>query len=155
MELSYAAVCFDLFGTLVDDDARAIAGAREALDLLPADRVAIVTSAPRRVAIALIARAGLRAPRIVVCADDVCSGKPSPEPYHLAARRLGIDPSQALVVEDSASGVRAARAAGMDVAFVLRGRAASLCPQADFYLRSLDALGLTLRNGAIVLEFDR
>ncbi|HEY5341368.1 MAG TPA: HAD family hydrolase [Candidatus Aquilonibacter sp.] len=155
MELSYAAVCFDLFGTLVDDAARAIAGAREALEILPGHRVAIVTSAPRRVALALIARAGLTAPRIVVCADDVRHGKPSPEPYQFAARRLGIDASQALVVEDSASGVNAAHAAGMDVAFVLRGRAPSLCPQADFYLRSLDALGLTLRDDAIVVTFDR
>lgn len=140
MPLSYAAICFDLFGTLVEDEGRAIDGAREALALLPAHRVAIVTSAPRRSALALLARAGLAAPPVLVTADDVDRGKPSPEPYLLAAARLAVEPVSALVVEDSVSGVAAARAAGMDAAFVLRGPAASACPHAQYYLRTLREL---------------
>jgi mannitol-1-/sugar-/sorbitol-6-phosphatase len=146
MTHSYAAICFDLFGTLVDDEANAIAGAHEALALLPANRIAIVTSASRRTALALIARAGLVAPPVVITADDVERGKPSPEPYTLAAGRLAIDPSQALVVEDSASGVVAAQAAGMDVAFVLRGRPSSVCPQADYYVRGLHEIAQFIRS---------
>jgi mannitol-1-/sugar-/sorbitol-6-phosphatase len=145
MAHSYAAICFDLFGTLIDDEARAVSGAHEALALLPANRIAIVTSAPRRTALALIARAGLVAPPVVITADDVERGKPSPEPYVLAARRLAVDPSQALVVEDSASGVAAAQAAGMDVAFVLRGRPASICPQADYCVRGLSEIAQFIR----------
>jgi len=45
--------------------------------------------------------------------DDVEHGKPDPEIYELVARELGIPPPQCLVIEDSPSGVKAARAAGM------------------------------------------
>lgn len=147
MPHSYIAICFDLFGTLVDDEARAIAGASEALALLAPHRVAIVTSAPRASARAMLARAGLVAPPVVVTADDVVRGKPSPEPYLLAAQRLAVDVSQVLVVEDSASGVDAAHAAGMDAAFVLRGRASSACPRADYYVRELAAIAEIIRGG--------
>ena len=147
MPHSYIAVCFDLFGTLVDDDARAMSGAAEALALLAPHRVAIVTSAPRASARGMLAHAGLVAPSVLITADDVVRGKPSPEPYALAARRMEIDPSLILVVEDSASGVDAAHGAGMDAAFVLRGRSASVCPRADYYVRDLAAVAGIIRGG--------
>jgi sugar-phosphatase len=53
-------------------------------------------------------------PPVVVTADDVRHGKPDPEPYLLAARRLGItDPSRCVVLEDAPAGLAAASAAGM------------------------------------------
>jgi sugar-phosphatase len=52
---------------------------------------------------------------VVLSADDVARGKPDPEIYLLAARRLGLTPRECLVFEDSPGGVRAARAAGMNV----------------------------------------
>lgn len=51
-----------------------------------------------------------------VTAADVTHPKPDPEPYRLAAERLGAAPERCLVIEDSLSGVRAARAAGCRVA---------------------------------------
>jgi sugar-phosphatase len=50
---------------------------------------------------------------VVVTADDVTYGKPDPEVYTLAARRLRAEPAQCLVFEDSVVGIHAARAAGM------------------------------------------
>lgn len=50
--------------------------------------------------------------------DDVCEGKPDPFPYRLACYRLGLDPSEVLAVEDSATGAASARAAGLPVAFL-------------------------------------
>ena len=47
--------------------------------------------------------------------DDVALGKPDPAPYALACRRLGLPPSNVLAVEDSATGLLAARAAGCHV----------------------------------------
>jgi sugar-phosphatase len=156
MELSYAVICFDLFGTLVADDGRAIDGARELLASMPPDRIAVVTSAPRRVALGLMVRAQLFAPRVIVTADDVDRGKPWPDPYALAAARLAVDPSQALAVEDSCSGVDAAQAAGMDAVFVLRGRPASACARADFFLAQLERLTLAVRDdGRIAVAFER
>jgi beta-phosphoglucomutase len=49
----------------------------------------------------------------IVTIDDVTHGKPDPEIYLLAAKRLGIVPTQCLAVEDSLPGVQAAVAAGM------------------------------------------
>ncbi len=148
MELSYAGICFDLFGTLVTDEGAAIDGARATLRALGSERWAIVTSCPRTFALALIARAGLTMPPVLVSADEVARGKPAPDPYTLAAKRLAIEPAQILVVEDSTSGVDAARAAGMDVVYVLRGRPASSCPRADYYVERFDQIGVAAGAGA-------
>jgi HAD superfamily hydrolase (TIGR01509 family) len=56
--------------------------------------------------------------RAVVSADDVAEGKPAPDVYLEAARRLGIAADRCLVVEDSLNGVLAGRAAGMTVVLV-------------------------------------
>lgn len=48
----------------------------------------------------------------LVCGDDVRNGKPDPEPYLLAAARLGVPPSECLAIEDSPSGIASAEAAG-------------------------------------------
>ena len=63
---------------------------------------------------ARIAAAGLSLPRIMVTSDDVQRGKPDPEGYALALRRLGVLPRLAIVLEDSATGITAARAAGVE-----------------------------------------
>ena len=49
---------------------------------------------------------------VVVFADDVARGKPDPEGYLTAASRLGVEPGEALVVEDAPPGIEAGRAAG-------------------------------------------
>ena len=49
----------------------------------------------------------------VVVAEDYLRGKPFPDPFLLAAERLGLDPSQCLVFEDTQIGIHAARSAGM------------------------------------------
>jgi HAD superfamily hydrolase (TIGR01509 family) len=56
----------------------------------------------------------------VVCAEDYSRGKPAPDPFLEAARRLGLPPEECLVFEDSPTGVQAAAAAGMACVFVPR-----------------------------------
>ena len=56
--------------------------------------------------------------RVVVSSDEVAHGKPAPDVYLEAARRLGIAPAACLVVEDSYNGVRAGKAARMFVVLV-------------------------------------
>lgn len=48
----------------------------------------------------------------MVCGDDVTHGKPHPEPYLMAAARLGVDPARCVAVEDSLPGLSSALAAG-------------------------------------------
>jgi HAD superfamily hydrolase (TIGR01509 family) len=50
---------------------------------------------------------------VLVCAGDYRRGKPDPEPFLLAAQRLGVEPNACLVFEDAEVGIRAATAAGM------------------------------------------
>jgi mannitol-1-/sugar-/sorbitol-6-phosphatase len=76
------------------------------------DLCAIATSCTRPLAVARITATGLPAPRVVVTASDVRQGKPHPDPFLLAAQRLGVDPRDCLVVEDAPGGLEAARAAG-------------------------------------------
>jgi mannitol-1-/sugar-/sorbitol-6-phosphatase len=87
-------------------------GAVAALGGLPPTRWAIVTSGDRRLATARIAAAGLPRPHVLVTSDDVRAGKPDPEPYQVAARRLGVRPGACTVFEDAPAGVDAALAAG-------------------------------------------
>ncbi len=96
----------------------ALPGAARALHAVAA-RGAVVTSATRSLGMARLEAAKLPIPEVVVSADDVTHGKPDPEPYVLAASRLGVAPEQCLVVEDAPSGIAAARAAGCAVLAVV------------------------------------
>lgn len=96
----------------------AIDGAIAFLAALPADRWAIVTSAPIALARRRLAAAGIALPQTIVTAEDVKTGKPSPEGYLLAASRLGVDPARCLVFEDVEAGVKAGERAGAGVVVV-------------------------------------
>jgi len=93
------------------------AGARTLLQRLAATGLpwAVVTSADDRLARARLDAAGVHPP-VLVTVDDVSTGKPDPEGFLLAARRLGIAIERCLVVEDSAPGAEAGRRAGAIVA---------------------------------------
>jgi sugar-phosphatase len=93
----------------------AIEGAPAFLRGLPTNRWAIVTSAPRGLAVRRLAAAGIPTPEVLVTADDVTQGKPAPECYLLAARLLGVAARDCLVWEDTLAGVGAAEAAGAAV----------------------------------------
>ncbi len=87
-------------------------GAAEALAALGSTHAAIATSCTDVLAAARIGASGLQVPDVVVTADQVTQGKPHPDPFLLAAERLGVDPSDCLVVEDAPMGLQAARVAG-------------------------------------------
>jgi HAD superfamily hydrolase (TIGR01509 family) len=92
---------------------------RGVLELLGALRgatipIAIASSAPARWVVGAVERLAIR-PLFdaVVTGDEVAHRKPAPDVYLEAARRLGVDPSRSIAIEDSAPGIAAARAAGM------------------------------------------
>ena len=87
-------------------------GAAEALDTLRSAKNAIATSCTVPLAQARIRAAQLEPPSVLVTVDDVAHGKPAPDPFLEAARRLGADPARCLVVEDAPKGLEAAHAAG-------------------------------------------
>jgi sugar-phosphatase len=125
---------------------RAIPGAAEALRALKEERVAVVTSATRELAAARLGAVGIELPAVVVYAGDVSRGKPDPEGYLTAARRLGVDPAEALVVEDSPPGIEAGRAAGAATVAVTSTHAAGEVAAADVVISSMEVLPGVLRD---------
>jgi mannitol-1-/sugar-/sorbitol-6-phosphatase len=85
---------------------------------LPAGSWAVVTSATRALAEVRMRAVQLPIPSVMVTAEDVRRGKPDPEGFLLAARRLDVPIGDCLVFEDSAAGVAAAKAAGAQVVIV-------------------------------------
>ncbi|WP_420827623.1 HAD family hydrolase [Microbacterium esteraromaticum] len=89
-------------------------GARELLADLRAQSIptALVTMSLRRMALDVVARIDFTAFDLVVAGDDVERGKPFPDPYLTAAASLGIDIADAVVIEDSPTGVTSGVASG-------------------------------------------
>jgi beta-phosphoglucomutase-like phosphatase (HAD superfamily) len=110
----------------------------------------LVSASARPVIDAILEAVGLiGAFETLVSGDEVARGKPAPDGYLMAARRLAIDPGRCFVVEDSRNGVLAAKAAGMTVAAVPGPTTIheDFSP-ADLVLPSLEALPKVLeRNG--------
>ncbi|MFD2349724.1 HAD family hydrolase [Nonomuraea ferruginea] len=96
-------------------------GATPLLRELTAARIptALVTASPRSIAALVLPRLGHRFDE-VVAAEDTRRGKPHPDPYLEAARRLGAHPSRCVALEDSPAGVTAASTAGCHVVVVTR-----------------------------------
>jgi len=95
------------------------------------DRLAVVTSCTVPLATARLAAAGLPRPQVLVTPERLRRGKPDPEGYLLAARRLGAEPADCVVLEDAPAGVAAGRAAGMRVVGILTTHAAADLEDAD------------------------
>jgi len=93
---------------------QAVPGVKEAIAALPYRRCVASSSDPGRLTLSLDVT-GLSAlfGNNVFSAVEVANGKPAPDLFLLAARRLGEDPSSCIVIEDSVLGVEAAGAAGM------------------------------------------
>lgn len=95
-----------------------VANAAAFLRSLPAQKWAIVTSAPKALARRRLAAAGVPEPTVMVTAEDVSAGKPDPAGYQLAAERLGVKVTECLIFEDATVGIQAAEAAGADLLII-------------------------------------
>jgi HAD superfamily hydrolase (TIGR01509 family) len=76
----------------------------------------LASNSPRYLVDDALATAGMAdAFEVIVTSDDVENGKPAPDIYRLACERLNVDPADAIALEDSASGIESAKAAGLTV----------------------------------------
>jgi len=101
------------------------------------------SSSPRRVVDQVTQSAGFAgAFAAMVTADDVTHVKPAPDIFLACAERLGVPREQCVVLEDSATGIRAARAASMYAIAVPEGAPDDVAPVADLVVETLhDAYG--------------
>jgi HAD superfamily hydrolase (TIGR01509 family) len=122
-----------------------IPGAREAV-LRLAERwpLAVASSSNRPIIDLVLERSGLdSAFQATVSSEEVARGKPAPDVYLAAARRLGVAPARCAAVEDSHAGILSARAAGLRVLAIPNRRYPpdpDALAAADDVLSSLDDL---------------
>jgi HAD superfamily hydrolase (TIGR01509 family) len=106
----------ELMHSLLQKEVSSRPGAVELVSRLRADgvRLALASNSSRFLVETALATAGLTdAFEAIVTSDDVAQAKPAPDIYLLACARLGIQPAEALALEDSAPGIEAAKAAGL------------------------------------------
>ena len=113
---------------------------------------ALVTASSRAIMDAVLTVTGLSFD-VTVCGEDVRRGKPDPEPYLLAAARLGVPAAGCVVLEDSPTGIAAARAAGCPVIAV---PSVPVPPRPGLItVDSLDEVGFDRLEGIMTGNFDR
>ena len=121
-------------GSTVDEDVRD--AVRWAAARMP---VAVVSAALRDEIEPVLNASGLRDLfALVLSQDDVTRGKPDPQPYLLAAERLGLSPDELLVFEDTDVGVASAKAAGARVVGLTRTLGAERMAAADALVERID-----------------
>jgi sugar-phosphatase len=98
------------------DDTDGVSAFPGAADLLNSDRpLAVVTSCSTALARVRLLAAGLPIPGVLVSSDGLERGKPDPECFLIAARRLDVEPARCVVLEDAPAGILAGKAAGAKV----------------------------------------
>jgi len=106
------------------EEVTAVAGVEAFLEALPPIPKAVASSSPTRWLRTSLERFGLAhhfGDRLFSAAEHVARGKPCPDIYLHAARALGVRPEEVLVLEDTPTGVKSARAAGMTVVGLCAG----------------------------------
>jgi len=123
---------------------REVRGAQELIASLPAERWAVATSGIGEVARTRLKALQFPLPHVLISADMVRKGKPDPEPYLRAAEGLGFKPADCLVIEDAASGIASARAAGMEVVGVTTTFAPSMLTGSTVIVPDLAAISVEI-----------
>lgn len=84
----------------------------------------------------------------VVTSEDVEKAKPNPEMYQIALKKLGVDPSEAVAIEDSPAGVEAAKGAGLEVIMITHDKPLEnkKSDPSVKYLQNWDEIGTWLRS---------
>lgn len=128
-----------VFESKIAESVLAHKGVKEHLPLLNAYGLAVATSSNRSGALMSLHGAGLfDFFKYIITADDVLKHKPNPDCYLKAAECLGFSPSECIGIEDSVSGIKAAKAAGMFVIGIATSLPAHYLTEADLVLENTE-----------------
>lgn len=148
-----AATARELALELADfDGVVALPGSSRILDALSPSQWAAVTSGERSLMIARLKASGLPVPHVLIAAEDVSTGKPNPEGYLKAARALGFQPQDCLVIEDSPAGIGAGRAAGAQVLAVTTTHSRAELVGADVVVPGLSCVSVEFTDPGVTVS---
>jgi len=133
---------------------RVLEGVKPILESTPQKFWTIVTSATERLARIRLGYGNIPVPHHFITSEKVAKGKPDPEPYIKGAELLGLDPIDCLVIEDSASGARAGKAAGCKVLATLFSHKHEDLDAADYVVQSLADVSIRVLPGDYELQLD-
>lgn len=127
-------------------------GVADLLGGLPQGRWAIVTSAPKSIALARLDGAGLPVPDVLICAEDIERGKPHPDGYLAAAKALGAPAQDCVVVEDALPGIASAHAANMHALAVATTHTPDELTEANWRIKEIADLRANATDKGLRLE---
>jgi HAD superfamily hydrolase (TIGR01509 family) len=126
------------------EDIRPIPGALELIDLLYEKKIplAVASGSPMNFIEHVLGSLNRREKfSVLVSGDEVTNGKPAPDIFLLAAKRLGVAPEECVVIEDGLSGMQGAKAAGMKCVALLTNVRSEESP-ADIKVTDLQELSI-------------
>ena len=113
-------------------------------------RLALATSSRRQKTELIMSHTGLLEYfEVIVTGEEVVHGKPSPDIFLKAAEKLDLLPTECLVVEDAASGVQAAKVAGMKCVAITTTHERSSLEKADIIIESFEYLNVAELGAAL------
>lgn len=134
------------FRRLVKPNIRSLPGVIELIKALASYEIkqALASSTPMENLILLTGELGIKGYfQTIVSAEDVTIGKPDPQVFLLAAKRLGVEPDNCIVIEDAVTGVTAAKKADMTCLAVTNTNPGTKLIEADLIVDSLETITVT------------
>ncbi|MFP3908687.1 MAG: HAD family hydrolase [Archaeoglobaceae archaeon] len=139
----------EVFLKLVEEELQPLPGALESLDLLNNHfKIGLASSGTRKYLEMVVDRFDIRKCfQVIVSGDEVEYGKPHPEVYLTASRKLGLNANECLVFEDATHGIRSAKEAGCKCIGVKNPNTPPQdLSEADMVLNSLEELTIDMVN---------
>ena len=134
-----------LFREIVGQNVAAFPGAVELIRSLrrSGSKIAVGSSSPAETVHLIVGKLGVKDDfDTIVCGNEVTEGKPSPQIFLLAAKKLGAEPATCVVIEDAVVGVAAARNGGMRAVAVTNTHQREALKDADLVVDSLTELSV-------------
>jgi HAD superfamily hydrolase (TIGR01509 family) len=131
------------FRRFVKNNIKALPGAVELIQSLSTVKIqlALVSSTPKENIELITETLGIKKYfTLFINGDDVKEGKPSPQAFLLAAKKLGVEPKNCVVMEDAVVGVQAAKRAGMYCIAVTNTYPREAIAEADIIVNSLEEI---------------
>ncbi|MDD5147653.1 MAG: HAD family phosphatase [Candidatus Daviesbacteria bacterium] len=137
---------WELFQELAKNGIKSIPNSLKFIDILLENKfvLGLASSAPSRIINLVLETLEIKKKfKEVVCTEEVEHGKPAPDIFLLAAKKLEIDPQDCIVIEDAPRGIQAAKAAGMKCIAITTTHPRGELIGADKIIDSFDEINIT------------